>query len=114
MPRYCWQCPICSERREVTRFIKDRNIPETCGCGILMDRSFIGELNSVRGDYNDPIVSDSMAFDAIDLAEHRKRFPNIEIVVDHARSARPVFKSLSQKRGYLKARGFIDANSFTG
>jgi len=83
-----------------------------CECGKQMFRDLKAEHSSVRGDYNEPIVSDSMAFDAIDLAEHRRRFPNIDVVVDHARSARPVFKNLSQKRKYLKARGFVDCNSY--
>jgi len=112
MPRYCWQCPICHKQREVSRPIKERNNSETCECGMSMDRDFIAERNSVRGDYNEPIISDSMAFDGIDLVEHRRRFPDVEVIVDHARSARPVFRSLSQKRKYLKARGWIDANSF--
>ena len=94
--------------------MKDYALPEMCKCGKQMSRDLITEHSAVRSDYNTPIVSDSMAFDAIDLAEHRKRFPDIEVVVDHARSARPVLKSLSQKRKYLKARKRIDVNSFTG
>lgn len=90
----------------------DFALPEICDCGEPMIRNFVAEHSSVRGDYNQPIVSDSMAFDAIDLAEHQKRFPDVEVVVDHARSARPVFKNLGQKRAYLKARGFVDCNSF--
>ena len=109
---YCFLCPICDERKEVVRPMKDSNLSEICKCGKLMIRNYIAEHGSVRGDYNEPIISDSMAFDAIDLAEHRRRFPGIEVVVDHARSARPVFRNLSQKRAYLKARGFVDCNSY--
>ena len=113
MPQYCWQCPICHKQRGVCRPIENRNIPEICECKQKMIRDYYMERPGVRGDYNEPIVSDSMAFDAIDLAEHRKRFPGIEVKVDHARSARPIFRSLNQKRAYLKARKFIDCNSFT-
>ena len=112
MPTYCFECQTCEESKEVIRPMADSNVPVICECGKRMVRNFSAELNSIRGDYNEPIVSDSMAFDAIDLVEHRKRFPNIEVVVDHARSARPVFRSLSQKRGYLKARRFVDCRSF--
>ena len=111
---YCFQCIACGGQKEVSRSVKDYKLPETCGCGEQMQRNYHAERTGVRGDYNEPIVSDSMAFDAIDLAEHRRRFPNVDVVVDHVRSARPVFKSLSQKRKYLKARGFVDCNSFTG
>ena len=113
MPNYCFRCLTCGESAEVFRPMRDFALPETCKCGASMYRDLKVEHSAVRGDYNKPIVSDSMAFDAIDLAEHRKRFPDIEVVVDHARSARPVFRSLGQKRAYLKARKWVDANSFT-
>ena len=112
MPTYCYKCLSCDESSEVFRPMRDFALPEICKCGKPMSRDLITEHSAVRGDYNEPIVSDSMAFDAIDLAEHRKRFPDIEVVVDHARSARPMFKNLTQKRRYLKARGWIDCNSY--
>ena len=112
MPSYCFFCPVCDKRKDVYRPVKDHNLPEICKCGQRMQRDFIAEHQSVRGDYNEPIISDSMAFDARDLDEHRKRFPNIDVVVDHARSARPVFRSLGQKRAYLKARKWQDVNSY--
>ncbi len=112
MPRYCFECLWCDTQKEVVRPMKDSGLSEICGCGAVMKRNYIAEHSAVRGDYNEPIVSDSMAFDAIDLVEHRRRFPNIDIQVDHARSARPIFRNLSQKRKYLKARGMVDVNSF--
>jgi len=113
MPTYCFKCSICDKQKDVFRPVKEHDIPEICECGTQMRRDFVTEHSSVRGDYKRPIISDSMAFDAIDLDEHRKRFPDIEVKVDHARSARPIFHSLGQKRKYLKARGFVDVNSFT-
>lgn len=113
MPRYCFICPVCNEQREVSRPMKDSDLPDFCECGTEMRRDFTAEHSSVRGDYNEPIVSDSMAFDAVDLAEHRRRFPGVEVVVNHARSARPVFRNLNQKRRYMKKRGWIDCNSYT-
>ena len=112
MPRYCLQCLTCGENKDVFRPIKDRDLPEPCKCGKQMTRDLIAEHGSVRGDYSTPIVSDSLAFDAIDLTEHRRRFPGIDVVVDHARSARPVLRNLNEKRKYLRARGFTDCNSF--
>ena len=114
MAIYCFRCLECNESKEVSRPMRDFDLPEICECGESMKRDLRTEHSAVRGDYNEPIVSDSMAFDAVDLVEHRKRFPDIDVVVDHARSARPVFKNLTQKRQYLKARGWIDCNSFTG
>ena len=113
MPRYCFKCDFCGKQKDLFRPMANRNVREYCECGGIMGREIPDELGAVRGDYNDPIISDSMAFDACDLAEHRKRFPGIDVVVDHDRAARPVFRSLTQKRKYLKARGWIDTNSYT-
>ena len=113
MPRYCFECPICHGRKEVTRSMKDSNLSEICSCGVPMDRDYVAEHSAVRGDYNDPIESISMAFNTQDLAEHRRRHPGIELKVDMpGHTAYPIFRSLSQKRAYLKARKWQDCNSF--
>lgn len=111
MPTYCFKCSTCGGRKEVVRSMQDSDLPEVCKCSKQMERDFIAEHGSVRGDYNDPIISDSMAFDAADIDEHRRRFPDVDIIVE-GRSARPVLRNLNQKRRYLKGRKWVDCNSF--
>ncbi len=111
MPTYCFVCEGCGRVKSVSRPMKDSNVPQLCECNWYMDRDYPAEHSSVRGDYNEPIISDAMAFDTVDLAEHRKRFPKIDVEVDH-RSARPILRGLSAKRAYMKARGWIDQNSY--
>lgn len=95
--------------------MRDFALPETCQCGESMNRNLHAEHSAVRGDYNTPIISTSMAFNTQDLDEHRKRHPNIELKIDMpGRTAYPVFRNLMQKRAYLKARKWVDCNSFTG
>jgi len=113
MPVYCFKCETCGERAEVSRPMRDSGSPEECPCGKTMERDFATEHSSVRGDYNKPIVSTSMAFDATDVPEHRRRHPGVELRVDEAgQTAYPILRNLSQKRKYLKARGWVDCNSF--
>lgn len=68
-----------------------------------------------RGNYNKPILLESMGFiaDAEDVAEHRRRFPDVDLEI-HQGSAIPVIRSLGQKRAYLKANGWMDSRSFSG
>ena len=68
---------------------------------------------NVRGDYKRPIELQSMGFlaDAADVAEHRRRFPNVELRM-HEGSAVPVVRSLGEKRAYLKAAGWADVKSY--
>ena len=113
MPTYCMICPICSTTKQIQRAMKDSNSVVDCNCcGFDMQRDYAAEHSSVRGNYNEAIVSESLAFDAIDLAQHRKDFPNVDVDVD-GRSARPILRSLSQKRKYLKKRGWVDVNAYT-
>ena len=113
MPSYCFKCETCGKLKEVVRQMADSSLPETCTCGIQMVRDYPAESGAVRGDYAEPIVSSSMAFNTQDLIEHRKRFPDIDLKIDKSgHAAYPVFKSLSQKRKYLKKRGWVDANSY--
>ncbi len=114
MPRYCFKCPKCGNQGEVVRSMAYRNEPATCvSCGAAMQRDFQAEHSAVRGDYKKPIVSTSMAFNAQDVPEHRRKHPGVELKVDGTgQTAYPVFRSLSQKRTYLKARGWVDCNSF--
>ncbi len=73
MPAYCFMCPECDEKDVVFSTIADRPTQRQCGiCTTPMIRDFVAEHASVRGDYNEPIVSTSMAFDAKEVAEHRK------------------------------------------
>ncbi len=113
MPTYCFKCPECGRTNEtVMSMIEAMSVAECCGpCGIEMNRDYPAEHAAVRSDYNKPIVSESMAFDSVDLAEHRKQFPDVEVQVD-GRTAKPVLRSLSQKRRYLKGRGFVDQNAY--
>ena len=67
----------------------------------------------VRASYTHPIEMQSMGFiaDPADVAEHRKRFPGVELrLVDG--SAIPVMRSLGEKRDYLKRNGWIEKRSY--
>jgi hypothetical protein len=68
---------------------------------------------AVRGDYAKPIVSDAMGFvaDPADVAEHRKRCPDVELVIQDG-CARPKFQSLSQKRRYMQQMNWADTKDY--
>lgn len=117
MPQYNYKCRNCGEIIVEFRLIKDRNLPAACTCkaphGLhgVADRDFMAGQINVRGDYKKPILAQSMSFDTVDLAEHRKRYPDVEVQTD-GRIATPVLKSLSQKRRYLLQRGWRDNNGY--
>jgi hypothetical protein len=69
---------------------------------------------AVRGNYNKPVELLSMGFiaDPSDVAEHRRRFPNVELR-EMQGSMVPVVKSLGEKRAYLKAAGWADTRDFS-
>ena len=80
---------------------------ELCDCGKMMVRDLRSEHVSVRGDYNKPITSVSMAFNSQDVDEHRRKHPGIDLHVDKpGGTAYPILRSRSQKLAYLKARNW--------
>jgi len=108
---YIFRCSKCGENREVSRPMVQSHLPEFCECGQQMDRDYHAEQCAVRGDYSKPIVSSSLAFAASEADEHRRRHPNIDLEID-GQFAYPILRNLSQKRAYLKARGWKDRNAF--
>lgn len=108
MPRYCFKCLACGHESEQFRSMRDRNMPSTCvPCGGIMDRDLFAEHSNVRGDYNHPITSVSMAFNSQDVDEHRRKHPGVDLHVDKpGGTAYPILRSRSQKLAYLKARGW--------
>lgn len=107
MPTYCHICTICGETREVVHSMKDSGVIELCDCGKLMVRDLTAEHSNVRGDYNKPITSVSMAFNSQDVDEHRRRHPGVDLHVDKpGGTAYPILRSRSQKLAYLKARNW--------
>ena len=68
---------------------------------------------NVRGNYATPIALQSMGFIAApeDVAEHRRRFPNIELC-EMQGSMVPVVRSRGEKKAYLKAAGWVDSRSY--
>ena len=107
MPTYCHICTTCGKTKEVTRPMKNSGMIELCDCGKMMVRDLRTEHSNVRGDYNHPITSVSMAFNSQDVAEHRRRHPGVDLHVDKAGgTAYPILRGRSQKLQYLRARGW--------
>lgn len=114
MPIYSYFCESCGDDHEQYHSIADMEAVTPCpNCGQLMARNAFASGTAVRGDYKKPIVSDALGFiaDPEDVAEHRSRFPNIELVFSEG-CARPKFKSLSEKRKYLKAVNWADTKDY--
>lgn len=108
MPTYCFICPKCEKRDEVVRPMYRSNDPRFCViCGAMMQRDPRAEHPSVRGDYNHPITSVSMAININDVDEHRHRYPGVDLHVDKpGGTAYPILRSRNQKVKYLEARGW--------
>ena len=72
-------------------------------CGCPMRRDYAAENVSVgTHDYATPLISESLAMHPEQIAEHRQRFPNVEVQPDGC----PVFHNTQQHRRYLKEIGW--------
>lgn len=116
MPLYSSRCPECDAQTEEFRPVAQHLVQPTCPfCEVVMVPDFVTQVQgtSVRGNYKKPIRMESMGFiaDPDDVAEHRKRFPHIDLQFEEG-TAIPVVRSLGQKRAYLKGMGWQDRKSF--
>jgi putative FmdB family regulatory protein len=115
MPIYSYRCDACKIANvEEFRHVSDMGQTPPCpNCGHPTTRNAFATGVGVRGDYKHPQVSDALGFIAEpeDVEEHRKRFPDIELNMDNG-CARPVFRSLNQKRKYLTTVGWVDVKDY--
>jgi putative FmdB family regulatory protein len=114
MPLYDFLCPNCGNTASEYRPLAQFNDPMVCElCQEVMDHDIVAQHASVRGNYARPIRLESMGFiaDPEDVAEHRRRFPDVDLVFEDG-SAIPIIRSLGQKKAYFKAAGLADMKSF--
>ena len=114
MPLYDYKCDECGTMDSEFRSLATFDDPKDCPiCGKPMVHDLVAQQAAVRGNYKKPIVSDALGFvaDPETVAEHRQKFPEIDLDMSEG-SARPVFRSLGQKRKYLKAVGWADTKSY--
>jgi putative FmdB family regulatory protein len=106
MPTYVYKCKECGKGPvEVTKSMADSDRIEHCPeCHRELTRSYAAEHSgNVDGrEYATPLASDSLAMHPEQIPEHRKRFPNIDIMPD----GRPVFHNVREHSRYLKAIGW--------
>lgn len=112
MPVYDHVCSCGQTITEYRPLSAWDHLPLCPVCGTPMPQQF--GPRAIRATYARPIRLESMGFlaDPEDVAEHRRRFPEIDLEF-HEGSAIPVVRSLGQKRRYLKAAGWADVKSFT-
>lgn len=110
MPLYSYKCEGCGITKEIFQQGMDPGIhmPICEPCGRGMRRDFAADAPNIGGkDYVKPIVSDSLAMNPSQIAEHRQLFPNIEVT----REGQPIFDNAKTHNDYLEARGLYKETS---
>lgn len=104
MPQYCYKCRKCGAERSDHRGMSDPAPKFVClECDMEMIRHYRAEGVSIGvHDYATPLVSQSLAMHPEQIAEHRERFPKIEVQADGC----PVFHNTNEHSKYLKEIGW--------
>lgn len=103
MPVYDYECDDCGEQVQEMRSIADRrNESECLLCGGNMSKVILSAA-AIHGNYDRPIVSDSMAVSIDQIAEHKRLFPDIRITDQ----GQPIMENFTQHEAYLKKSGLI-------
>lgn len=102
MPLYEFTCEECGHITNVVCRMAD--VPATAVCDNCGSDNTIRQYGFTDGqrEYATPIVSQSLAINPEQAAEHRRLFPDIKLVDDQC----PVFENYSQHEAYLKKTGF--------
>ena len=106
MPIYSYTCINCGKEDTVFKPLSQYDRTETCTmCGAVTYRDIAADAPRVHGKryYEKPLHSDSLAIAKKQVAEHRRRWPDIEIDSEF----RPVFTGFKQHDDYLKDTGFV-------
>lgn len=99
--RYDFSCPRCSKVREIVMPMSEAGAGRIflCKCGSKMDRDFSGvRVSKGSKQYSHQIVSDSLAMNPNQIAEHRRLFPNVQVTEE----GQPVFDQFTEHEAYLK------------
>ena len=106
MPIYSYICDNCGKEETVFKSMTEYDRPEICPiCNGLMQRDIVADSPRAHGKryYEKPLHSDSLAMAPSQVAEHKKRWPDIEIDSE----CRPVFTGYKQHDDYLEETGFV-------
>lgn len=75
-----------------------------CECGEQMVRDYGSERANIGDrEYRRPIHSDALAIMPHQVAEHKRRFPDVKLDAE----CRPIFDSYRKHDAYLKANGYV-------
>jgi putative FmdB family regulatory protein len=97
--RYDFSCPRCEKTVEVILPMTKAGGEQKCKeCDSVMQRDFRGvRVSKGHKQYHRPIVSDSLAVNPNQIAEHRRMFPDVQVTPE----GQPVFDNYVDHQKYL-------------
>ena len=101
MPQYDFRCDCGNTESVIWPMSDSRKLLDCSVCGRKMYRIY--SVNIHDDSYSKPLISDSLAINPDQIAEHRERFPDVEVLPD----GRLKFDNFRQHDGYLKKTGFV-------
>lgn len=104
MPAYSYICFRCAATSEIIKSMADSDEPEECSrCFGLLRRDYQADSANIGiKEYSSTFASDSLAISPDQIPEHRKIFPDIEVLPD----GRPTFRDTNQHSKYLAKIGW--------
>ncbi|KKM83219.1 hypothetical protein LCGC14_1311590 [marine sediment metagenome] len=100
--RYDFSCPRCKAITELIvpmSDVKSRMRVVCKECGDIMERNFdMIRVSKGSKQYGRQIISDSLAMNPNQIAEHKRMFPNVQVT----KEGQPVFDNFTEHEAYLK------------
>lgn len=117
MPLYCYKCPGCEHKTERFRHLSNANAVEKCPeCGRSMEKDIAAQrVGSGNTEFTKPIEMHSIALcNDVDIAEFRRRNPDVSIGTDPARDdyGVPKARTRKEKLDILEKEGYEEVNGY--
>ena len=105
MPMYSYKCSGCGHKQIISKPMSESSVKEECdNCQEITMRDFSADaFHTSKGQYDRPIVSDAMAVNTDQIAEHKKLFPDVRITSE----GQPIMENYAQHKNYLDKTGQI-------
>ncbi len=109
---YSYKCLACENKQEVTRGMKDEELPVLCdNCAFVMVRDFATDFGKRKPCGNWPMESYAAGVHPKQIPEMREFDKKHNVPTDYSPDGDPVFRGPKHRKKYCEAHGLFDRNA---
>lgn len=109
---YCYQCPACHKKVEVSKPMAEMQRPELCPvCASVMQRDYRTEHGGKRRNVTWPMASVAAGVSADEVPEFIEHDRQHGVPTDYTSDGDPIFTGPQHRKRYCELHGLYDRNA---